>query len=39
MIIGIAIFVSGMLTASLLSSIRRPGWVQNRRRSDRPYAL
>jgi hypothetical protein len=39
MIIGIAIFVGGMLTASLLSSIRRPGWVRRRRRSDWPYAL
>jgi hypothetical protein len=39
MIIGIAIFVGGMLTASLLSSIRRPGWARRRRRSDLPYAL
>jgi hypothetical protein len=37
--IGIAIFVGGMLTASLLSAIRGPGRARGRRRSDRPYAL
>jgi hypothetical protein len=37
-VVGIAFFVGGMLTASTWSSIRGADRIR-RRRSDRPYAL
>jgi hypothetical protein len=38
-LVGIAVFVGGLLTATTWSAIRGSDRIRRRRRSNRPYAL